>query len=115
MSSPTGPPMSTTGVVLLVLTVLTWVMLSGVLSSVIGADGTGDRDISLGLRWILAGILVCALWGWLGGLLLMAGGQGNLPACNRRWENRVALCFSLSRRASLALARLVRLGSMLYT
>jgi len=56
--------MSTNAVVLLVLTVVTWVMLSAVLSSVIGVDGTGDRDIFLGLRWILAGVLICGLWAW---------------------------------------------------
>jgi hypothetical protein len=75
--------MSTNGVVLLVLTVVTWVMLSAVLSSVIGVDGTGDRDIFLGLRWILAGVLICGLWAWLGGPLFVARGQGTLPAWAR--------------------------------
>jgi hypothetical protein len=50
------------------------------LSSVIGVDDTGDRDIFAGLRWILAGVLVVALWAWVSGLLLMAGGQGIMPA-----------------------------------
>jgi hypothetical protein len=71
--------MSTTGIVVLVLTIVTWLLLFGVLSSVIGVDYTGDRDIFAGLRWILAGVLIVALWGWVAGLLLMAGGQGIMP------------------------------------
>ncbi len=55
--------MSTTGTVLLILTVVTWLILFGVLSSVIVVDSTGDRDIFAGLRWILAGVLIVALWG----------------------------------------------------
>jgi hypothetical protein len=67
-------------VVLLVLTIATWVLLFAVLGSVIGVDATGDRDIFNGLRWILAGVLIVALWGWLSSLLLMADGQGIMPA-----------------------------------
>jgi hypothetical protein len=72
--------MSTTGIILLVLTVIAWLLLSAALTSAIGADGTGDRDIFLGLRWILAGVLICALWAFVGGLLFVAGGQNMLPA-----------------------------------
>jgi hypothetical protein len=42
--------MSTGGLVLLVLAIVTWLMLFGVLTSVIGVDSTGDRDIFNGLR-----------------------------------------------------------------
>jgi hypothetical protein len=75
--------MSTTGVVLLVLTIATWPLLSAVLGSVIGVDATGDRDIFNGLRSILAGVLIVALWGSPSGLLLMAGGQGHHAGMGR--------------------------------
>lgn len=42
--------MSTGGLVLLVLAIVTWLMLFGVLTSVICVDSTGDRDIFNGLR-----------------------------------------------------------------
>jgi hypothetical protein len=71
--------MSNTATVLLALVIVTWMLLFGVWSSVIGVDDTGDRDIFAGLRWIFAGVLICALWGWLAGLLLTAGGEGLLP------------------------------------
>ena len=59
----------------LILAVFSWLALCAVLFTVVSVDGTGDRDIFLGLRWILAGLLVCATWACLGGLLFIARDQ----------------------------------------
>ncbi|SPE33642.1 conserved membrane hypothetical protein [Candidatus Sulfopaludibacter sp. SbA3] len=72
-------PLGTNIIVLLLLTVITWLVLAADLSSVVGVVAPGDQDIFLGLRWILACLLICATWLWIGGLLLVAGGQDALP------------------------------------
>lgn len=57
------------------------------LTTVVGVVATGDRDIFLGLRWIVAGVLAGAAWLWISGLLLVAGSQGILPV----WARGAAL------------------------
>ena len=79
--------MSGGGVVLLLLTLFTWVILALVLRSVVGVDAPGDRDIFLGLRWIFAYLLICALWLWLGCLTMSAGSHDVMP----KWMNLAAV------------------------
>ena len=79
--------MPTSAVVLVALTILTWMVLLGVLPTVVGNHATGDRDIFLGLRWIFAGVLVFGAWLWMAGVLFIAGGRDLLPA----WVRIVAL------------------------
>lgn len=71
--------MPNSALVLLVLATLTWLVLMADLKTVVGVTTFGDRDIFLGLRWIMAGVFAGALWLWIGGLLLVAGTQGLLP------------------------------------
>jgi hypothetical protein len=84
--------MNNRALILLALTAFTWFVLLNVLRSVIGVDDTGDRDIFAGLRWILAGILICVLWAWLAALVMTAGGRGLMPP----WINVVAVLLLLA-------------------
>lgn len=91
--------MTSSAIVLLVITGICWLLLMAALSTVVGATSIGDRDIFLGLRWIFAGVMVGVMSLCLGGMFLMAGGQGALPG----WVNIAALVLiPLSAAAAMA-------------
>src|SRR4051812_11589748 len=91
--------MTSTALVLMILAMVTWLVMIADLFTVVGMAAPGDRDIFLGLRWLFAGLMLCASWGCLAGLLLIAGGQNRLPG----WEIVAALLLvPLSAAAALA-------------
>jgi hypothetical protein len=102
--------MTNSMVVLLILTSVTWLLMIAVLTTVAGVVAPGDQDIFLGLRWILAYVLVGAIWLGLGGLLLVAGGQDVLPGWVRTaalilWPASAAAAFASLYLASDAVLR----------
>ena len=74
-------------VVMLALAIAAWLLMVLDLFTVVGAEGFGDRDIFLGLRWLLAGVLAFAAWVGVGGIWLTARSQGLLP----EWVGTLAL------------------------
>jgi hypothetical protein len=87
-----GKYMNTSGVILFGLVVLSWLFVIAGLFTVVGETAMGDRDILLGVRWLLVGVAACVIWLCLGGLLWMAGARG-IVSSRASWV-AVALCIA---------------------
>lgn len=79
--------LSSGGIALLVLAILCWLGQLAYLSAVVGKDVHGDAVVGQAYAWIAAILLASLAWLWIGGLLLKAGTENQMPG----WANFAAV------------------------
>lgn len=75
--------LSSGGIALLVLTILCWLGQLVYLSAVVGKVVLGDAVVGQAYAWIAAILLASFAWLWIGGLLLKAATENQMPG----WAN----------------------------
>jgi hypothetical protein len=71
--------MSTSGIVLLLLTVACWLGMLMMFPAFVGVDAHGDAVVGVAYGYLGACVFAGFTWLWIGGLLLTAGAGGLLP------------------------------------